>query len=255
MTQLPLKKGTIKATVLADVRLSRHSSQHTITLFSRGSHWEFVELADTCSPRPCNIHNLCQPPPREITAAVCSKLCLIIALWEVGRVSPVQPRYLSNIQVTMTTAQSKTTPLNCGCLHRSNLWTQESKWSDAVVSPMKYESICHFYKDGRYLQYMHLLRFTINSLIHVSQYSDVVFSGVIFGESQGWKSSGRWFENWIIAVEEKKLYSSVFHSLLLVGVKARPVSYWLVNLKENTLDAKHTHFSPSVGGKRMHGTN
>ncbi len=137
----------IKATVLAVGRLSRHSYQHNIALFSRGSHWEFAELADTHSPHPCNIHNLCQPPLREINAAVCSKLCLIIALWEVGRISLVQPRYLSNIQVTMTTAQSKTTPLNCGCLRRSNLWTEERKWSDAVVSPMKYKSICHFYNE------------------------------------------------------------------------------------------------------------
>lgn len=53
--------------------------------------------------RSCNIHNQRFPWSREIKAAVCSKLHLIIALEEVGRGSPIQPRY---IQVTMTTVWS-----------------------------------------------------------------------------------------------------------------------------------------------------
>lgn len=60
---------------------------------------------------PCNINNQRFPWSREIKAAVCSKLHLIIALEEVGRGSPIQPRY---IQVTMTTAQ-------CGVV---DVWTK-----------------------------------------------------------------------------------------------------------------------------------
>lgn len=60
------------------------------------------------------------PWSRENKAAVCSKLHLIIALEEVGRGSPIQPRY---IRVTMTTAQSETMAWSRGCLDNKGLET------------------------------------------------------------------------------------------------------------------------------------
>ena len=61
------------------------------TLISWGSHWGFCWAGwHALSPHPLNAHNPCQPPIRQIHSVVCFKLCLIIALREVGRVSPFQ---------------------------------------------------------------------------------------------------------------------------------------------------------------------
>lgn len=75
-----------------------------------------LESVSLAGRRPCNIHNQRFPWSREIKAAVCSKLHLIIALEEVGRGSPIQPRY---IQVTMTTVWSGVV----------NVWTKGAKTS------------------------------------------------------------------------------------------------------------------------------
>lgn len=110
----------IPVSVLADVTLSCHSSSHSFVLFSWGSHWGFGELADTHLSTPLQYTQPHQPPLREINAVVCSKLCLIIALREVGRVSPVQLSIYRTSRSPWQQLNQRQTLLNCGCLHWNN---------------------------------------------------------------------------------------------------------------------------------------
>lgn len=129
----------ITSFILACRRSVLQRITHTVRVCRAGWH------------RPCNIPQpALAPPPRErLRLLVCSKLCLIIALREVGRVSlslwssPVsieQPRYHENSSI------KETTQLNCGCPHCTGLSGQRSGNYEWVTFPKK-----------RHLQYIYVL--------------------------------------------------------------------------------------------------
>lgn len=146
---------------------------------------------------------------RENKAAVCSKLHLIIALEEVGRGSPIQPRY---IRVTMTTAQSETMAWSRGCLDNKGL---ETMWEVASPSKTVEVEVCSTLPNRRKEERMAL--YWLKLIIHAKK--------------AGWFSLGSYLKaakgDRRVSDERK---SAVINYLHLLG-------YWSGHLKENALNA------------------
>lgn len=171
----------------------------------------YVSMSAWLGDVPAMSTTCALPWSREIKAVVCSKLHLIIALEEVGRGSPIQPRY---IQVTMTTAQSERTVWSRGCLHK-RWWKQRDGGGFPPRKNVKVRGA--LFQRGKREDAMTLLLHSINN--SCTQRAGLFSLGSYLEAAEG-ERTARWWKLNVI---------NYLH--LLVGAK-----YWLGNLKGNALN-------------------